>query len=657
MRVFSTKNRGLLWIATILLLLGGALRIIGMAWGLPYQLHPDEPVLFINAWERWDTGAASLQKDYPLFYIYMLVAQREFVYRIFGADTPQVVYFFFARWNSILISLLLIAAAYRTGQQAGGWRVGVAFGLFMAVEPISALDQGWIIKADNMAWLCAMLTLWGTLKAVQRRAWRWLGAAVVFGILAAVAKYNIVVILFAPLFGLIRLLTKRDWLALAISLISILAITFLGWSIVRAFWTDQIEPAFWYCDPWYVEQHAAQGEYPNALRQSLLCPPYQAFQRFLGPFYHRSEFIDGTTQHIFESMLSKLRLEFGVWREVIIAGLLALLFSSPTSRRRRQAALMAAAVVLPTMFLFSLFGLDHAIRQYYPVVLGIGLWLAVGLAHLGEKQPKLYFLLLAVLFIPYIWNGLEHRLELRQPDTRAVTADYLLSHARRGEAVVVEYDHVEFAPQYGGFPEADGYFKIIGVEGIYDLEVDRLFQQGIYYVVADWRAAYAPTSYYRNRDRIPPKFEVALDLTDDQYTGPKRLIFRTFRPQGALHATFDRAAYLLGYDLALEGTTLRLKLYWQSLADHLPPYSVFVHVVDAATGEKAAQRDAPPQRGTDQWERYEWVFDEREIPLAGIPTGDYSIHLGIYDPVIGSRLAVNGDPTGVLELPEFHFEN
>ncbi|HLA43569.1 MAG TPA: glycosyltransferase family 39 protein, partial [Aggregatilineales bacterium] len=185
-------------ILTVILLLGAGLRIIGMTWGLPYQLEPDEPVLFINAWERWSTGEPTLKNEYPPLYLYVLVWQREFIDRIFCSDTPQVIYFFFGRWNSILISLLLITAAYRLGKAAGGWASGIAFALFMALEPISVQQLGWIIKVDNLAWLFTLLTLFATIIAGRQRSWRWLALACFLGILATLTKYNFVFVFVAP---------------------------------------------------------------------------------------------------------------------------------------------------------------------------------------------------------------------------------------------------------------------------------------------------------------------------------------------------------------------------------------------------------------------------------------------------------------------------
>jgi len=43
------KKERLLAALVLVLLLGSAVRIVGMTWGLPYQLQPDEPALFINA--------------------------------------------------------------------------------------------------------------------------------------------------------------------------------------------------------------------------------------------------------------------------------------------------------------------------------------------------------------------------------------------------------------------------------------------------------------------------------------------------------------------------------------------------------------------------------------------------------------------------------
>jgi hypothetical protein len=80
-----------------------------------------------------------------------------------------------------------------------------------------------------------------------------------------------------------------------------------------------------------------------------------------------------------------------------------------------------------------------------------------------------------------------------------------------------------------------------------------------------------------------------------------------------------------------------------------------MHIVDAETGEAVILQDAPPDRHSSQWDQYEWVFDERVIPL-GIPPGSYDVQIGWYDSATLDRLPVDGDAAGVLLLTTFTIE-
>jgi hypothetical protein len=636
------KHR-LLILILLLFFLGAGLRIIGMTWGLPYQLHPDEPVLFINAWERWDTGAARMQQEYPELYLYVLVIQREVIFRLFGADTPQVIYFFFGRWNSILISLLILAATYRLGHKLADWGGGLFLMAFFAVEPISVLDQGWIIKGDNLAWLLMLSTLLVTITAHQRRSWRWLAGAFLLGLLATYAKYNMAFVFFAPVFVGLNFWIKRSWWTLGIILLVLVGGLWIGRVIVRHYWVGTIAPAFNHCSNVPYEQRPADAKGIDWLP----CAPFVNFQKHIYPIYTREAFWDRSTTRILRYEISLIQREFRLWRLGIGAILLGAMVIA--SKRQRELVVVLLAVLLPSLFLFAMFGAVYPNRQYYVLFAILASLLAMGVAH--WKLPA-YGLVTILLIAPYIVNGINGRGELLKPDTRVVTAEYFLDHARRGEAILVEYDQVEFTSQYGGFPAGEGYFNaILAPRGIFALNPEAFFAEGIYYVVIDERAGVKPDGGINHLDRLPADFELLLSLGGDDYHGPARRIYRTFRPEYPIGATFGQVAELIGYDFRVDGNTGQLKLYWHSLAAALPDYTVFVHVIDTATGEALVMHDHPPDRQTSQWDQYEWVFDERSIPL-DVPPGTYAIQLGLYD-ASGNRLPVNGDPLGILELAPF----
>ena len=100
------------------------------------------------------------------------------------------------------------------------------------------------------------------------------------------------------------------------------------------------------------------------------------------------------------------------------------------------------------------------------------------------------------------------------------------------------------------------------------------------------------------------------------------------------------------------GQALPLRLFWR-LVGPSPigeSYKVFVHVLDAQ-GQIVAQRDSEPAGGsrpTSTWSVGDEVVDNQGVLLPdGLPTGQYQIAVGMYDPVSGIRLPavdVSGKP-------------
>ena len=86
-------------------------------------------------------------------------------------------------------------------------------------------------------------------------------------------------------------------------------------------------------------------------------------------------------------------------------------------------------------------------------------------------------------------------------------------------------------------------------------------------------------------------------------------------------------------------------LYWQPMNTTEQSLTVFVHLIGAvnsATGSPLwSQDDHPPQDGrvtTDLWQTDVVYRDVYELPLDGVPSGEYEVWVGLYHPVTGERL-------------------
>lgn len=130
-------------------------------------------------------------------------------------------------------------------------------------------------------------------------------------------------------------------------------------------------------------------------------------------------------------------------------------------------------------------------------------------------------------------------------------------------------------------------------------------------------------------------------------------------PTAAVAAAFtwDDTIRLVGYDL-YHDQELTLTLYWQALQQPPQAYKIFLHLIDATTGQLAAQADYMPQNWnypTNLWQNGEYVLDRVTLPLANVPTGTYVLKLGLYDPNTTLRLPV-GFPDEAAVLTEIVLE-
>jgi hypothetical protein len=135
----------------------------------------------------------------------------------------------------------------------------------------------------------------------------------------------------------------------------------------------------------------------------------------------------------------------------------------------------------------------------------------------------------------------------------------------------------------------------------------------------------------------------------------ERPVSITDGPSHPLALPFGESVLLTGYDAELRDTNsgprLRVTLYWQAIGAIDEDYKVSVRLLDEG-GHLGAVQDAYPVGDayrTNAWRSGEKIVDTRDLPiLAGLPPGEYGIHVTMYDPETLAPLA--SAPVGNVSL-------
>ncbi|MDY7079401.1 MAG: glycosyltransferase family 39 protein [Chloroflexota bacterium] len=148
----------------------------------------------------------------------------------------------------------------------------------------------------------------------------------------------------------------------------------------------------------------------------------------------------------------------------------------------------------------------------------------------------------------------------------------------------------------------------------------------------------------------PEIYSLTLTLTDGATgatTGDSAILglirVEPLQPTHPLHALWGNVILLHGYDLRQSAGSLELTLYWQAQQRMDISYKVFAHLIDLTTRAVVVQDDAVPRHWTyptTGWERGEVVEDTISLPLDSVPSGEYLLVVGLYNPTTGERLPV-----------------
>lgn len=119
-----------------------------------------------------------------------------------------------------------------------------------------------------------------------------------------------------------------------------------------------------------------------------------------------------------------------------------------------------------------------------------------------------------------------------------------------------------------------------------------------------------------------------------------------YTPPVPAEARFGQAVRLLGFALAPRepraGEEMELAYYWQSLEPTAENLAIFVHFV--RDGQIRLQQDHEPLEGrhpTSRWTEGELIRERYRLVLPpSLPSGEYQVQIGLWNPRTGKRLPV-----------------
>jgi mannosyltransferase len=146
---------------------------------------------------------------------------------------------------------------------------------------------------------------------------------------------------------------------------------------------------------------------------------------------------------------------------------------------------------------------------------------------------------------------------------------------------------------------------------------------------------------------IKPDGRAATDALDAKLTHFQRMSDRLEDVESPLWRMLGEELYFLGYEASPEtlqaGDTLELTLWWRAMGDMDKDYTSFIHVTDREN-RLWAQEDMllqQEERPTSTWKVGDIVRQQHQMVLpADMPTGEYSIAVGVYYWRTGERLPV-----------------
>lgn len=171
-----------------------------------------------------------------------------------------------------------------------------------------------------------------------------------------------------------------------------------------------------------------------------------------------------------------------------------------------------------------------------------------------------------------------------------------------------------------------------------------------------------PSGRQRILVRLPSRGSIPLGSAQVE-AGPAPMLLDQPSLAHVVGRDFGGLAQLTSYDLEPAkpepGRDLTVRLQWRALSPFAQNYTVFVHVLDAAS-HVVAQRDSQPQNGqlpTVLWQPGQVLNDAHTMSLPpSLPPGPYQLEVGLYLQATAQRLPADNEdrllfPLEVVKVP------
>ena len=634
-----TLNAAQRWWAALMLvlLLAGALRLVGYNFGLPYVEHLDEPNYYLAGLEwRGLYDNFGYYDSVPPGYIFVNAALQPILEAVGIADMAGTVGVL--RLVSIAANLLTLIVIARTARLAAGDLAGILGGAAWGFAPL-VIENGRYALPDPLLYLLVALALWlAAVALAQPGRAAWCVWSVIAALAAIVLKYPVVPALLPGVLAALWIFRRdrRAGLRYLLTQAALIALTALllifGYGV--NFSTLQREGE--------VIREQGLSNLLNAGR--VLNNLHHVFVPLNAPFFAIACVLGGIA-YWWAGQRGLRQVRPGV-----ILLCLSLIVTIPW---------MAAS--------FSEVSTVFRLRDVLPATTAACVLLGAALAQIVWALPVprretwraavVSLPLVVLVFIPQIVQDWRIAQAHTLPERRVELRQWFDTSLPPGTVLIDESNEKTFNPFWGGIPHQQWF----------DWWRTDDFTQ---YTPAEWRErhgisyAVIPTATVRElhdslhgraflRDLLPLR-----EFNAPEMRGPQMIAYRLGRMTHETEARFGEAITLRGYDLSAEtvqpGDTLELTLYWQAQAAPGDNYSAFVHLVPQSAYDIVAQADgapAAPQRPTLTWHTPGETLISPPFHLRlpdELEPDVYRRFVGLYNYQTGARLPLSGGDTGSL---------